>query len=38
MTFTMDTPHERQRTLAFARLLGHLLSDGSISVARPGPR
>ncbi len=31
LTFTMDTPRERQRTLAFARLLGHLLSDGSIS-------
>jgi hypothetical protein len=31
LTFTMDTPCERQRTLAFARLLGHLLSDGSIS-------
>ena len=30
--FTMATPSERQRTLAFARLLGHLLSDGSISV------
>ncbi len=31
MMFTMDTPYERLRTLAFARLLGHLLSDGSIS-------
>ena len=31
MMFTMDTPYERQRTLAFVRLLGHLLSDGSIS-------
>jgi len=30
--FTMATPNERQRTLAFVRLLGHLLSDGSISV------
>ena len=30
-TLTMNTPRERQRTLAFARLLGHLLSDGSIS-------
>ena len=29
--FTMSTPNERQRTLAFARLLGHLLGDGSIS-------
>src|SRR5439155_7724968 len=32
----MDTPHERGRTLAFARLLGHLLSDGSISVTGQG--
>ena len=32
MMFTMDTPYERQRTLALARLLGHLLSDGSISI------
>ncbi|MDO8506141.1 MAG: aconitate hydratase AcnA, partial [Candidatus Limnocylindria bacterium] len=31
--FTMETPNERLRTLAFARLLGHLLGDGSISVA-----
>ena len=30
--FTMTTPNERLRTLAFARLLGHLLNDGSISV------
>jgi aconitase A len=30
-TFAMGTDHERRRTLAFARLLGHLLSDGSIS-------
>ncbi len=36
LTFTLDTPHERQRTLAFARLLGHLLSDGSISVLGQG--
>jgi aconitase A len=34
--FTLDTPHHRQRTLAFARLLGHLLGDGSISVAGQG--
>jgi len=33
LKFTMDTPQERQRTLAFARLLGYLLGDGSISVA-----
>ncbi len=32
LTFTMDTTYERLRTLAFARLLGHLLSDGSISL------
>ena len=36
LTFTMDTEHERQRTLAFARLLGHLLSDGSISLSGQG--
>jgi aconitase A len=29
--FTMATDDERRCTLAFARLLGHLLSDGSIS-------
>ena len=34
--FTMDSPAARQRTLAFARLLGHLLSDGSISVNGQG--
>ncbi|HUL47657.1 MAG TPA: aconitate hydratase AcnA [Steroidobacteraceae bacterium] len=28
--------HERARTLAFARLVGHLISDGSISVAGQG--
>src|SRR5438874_6113303 len=31
--FSMETEAERLRTLAFARLLGHLLSDGSISHA-----
>ena len=36
LTFTMDTPHERGRILAFARLLGHLLSDGSISLLGQG--
>jgi aconitase A len=36
MTFTMDTAHERSRTLAFARLLGHLLSEGSISLMGQG--
>jgi aconitase A len=34
--FSMDEPHERLRTLAFARLLGHLLCDGSISVIGQG--
>ena len=34
--FTMDDPAERQRALAFARLLGHLLDDGSISVLGQG--
>ena len=36
LTFTMDTLHGRLRTLAFARLLGHLLSDGSISLLGQG--
>ena len=36
LTFTMDTSYERLRTLAFARLLGHLLSDGSISLLKQG--
>jgi aconitase A len=31
LVFSMATDLERRRTLAFARLLGHLLSDGSIS-------
>ncbi|HET9919753.1 MAG TPA: aconitate hydratase AcnA, partial [Ktedonobacteraceae bacterium] len=35
-TFTMETSRERLRTLAFARLLGHLLSDGSISLLGQG--
>ena len=34
--FSMDTAHERARTLAFARLVGHLLCDGSISVLGQG--
>jgi aconitase A/intein/homing endonuclease len=34
--FTLAMPDERARSLAFARLLGHLLSDGSISVAGQG--
>nr|HET6903848.1 aconitate hydratase AcnA [Ktedonobacteraceae bacterium] len=36
LIFTMDTAHERLRTLAFARLLGHLLGDGSISLLGQG--
>jgi aconitase A len=36
LTFTMDTAHERLRMLAVARLLGHLLSDGSISLSGQG--
>jgi aconitase A len=36
LTFTLDTNHARLRTLAFARLLGHLLGDGSISVFGQG--
>jgi 3-isopropylmalate dehydratase small subunit len=35
-TFHLDTPPGRLRTLAFARLLGHLLGDGSISAAGQG--
>ncbi|HEV2458516.1 MAG TPA: aconitase family protein, partial [Ktedonobacterales bacterium] len=36
LAFTMATPQERQRTLAFVRLVGHLLSDGSISLLGQG--
>jgi len=36
LTFTMERSHERRRTLAFARLLGHLLGAGSISVLGQG--
>jgi aconitase A len=36
LKFTLDAPQERLRTLAFARLLGHLLSDGSISTWKQG--
>ncbi len=32
LTFSMGSQHDRARTLAFARLLGHLINDGSISV------
>ena len=34
--FSMESAEARQRTLAFARLLGHLLDDGSISVRGQG--
>jgi len=36
LSFSLDTPQQRRRTLALARLIGHLLSDGSISVAGQG--
>ena len=36
MLFTTENPHERAKTLAFARLVGHLLNDGSISVGTQG--
>ena len=36
LTFRMNTELERARTLGFARLLGHLLNDGSISVLGQG--
>jgi 3-isopropylmalate dehydratase small subunit len=36
LKFTLDTPHERLRALAFARLLGHLLGDGWINAAGSG--
>src|SRR6266700_3737868 len=36
LKLTMDTPQERLRTLAFARLLGHLRRDGSISLLGQG--
>ena len=35
-TFSLADEQERARTLAFARLLGHLISDGSISVLGQG--
>lgn len=31
LNYTMDTPENREKTLAFCRLLGFILSDGSIS-------
>ena len=36
MMFTLDSSQARLRSLAFARLLGHLLGDGSISIAGQG--
>jgi aconitase A len=36
LTLTLDTPQERLRTLAFARLVGHLLCDGTISAQGQG--
>jgi aconitase A len=36
LTFGMADEHQRGRTLAFARLVGHLISDGSISRAGQG--
>jgi len=36
MTFSFANDHERTRTLALARLVGHLISDGSISVLGQG--
>jgi aconitase A len=35
-TFSMVFPHERLRMLAFARLVGHLITDGSITVSGQG--
>ena len=36
MLFSMDNSQERARTLAFARIVGHLLNDGSISSKAQG--
>ncbi|MDE2138316.1 MAG: aconitate hydratase AcnA, partial [Gammaproteobacteria bacterium] len=36
LRFELTDGHERARTLAFARLVGHLISDGSISVLGQG--
>jgi len=36
LRFDFSDEHERSRTLAFARLVGHLISDGSISVLGQG--
>jgi len=29
--FSIDTPHERQKTLALSRIIGHVMSDGSLT-------
>ncbi|MGI8670716.1 MAG: aconitate hydratase AcnA, partial [Aridibacter sp.] len=36
MSFQMDSTEERLRSLAFARIVGHLLNDGSISKGLQG--
>ncbi len=36
LKFSFADEHERARTLAFSRLVGHLISDGSISLAGQG--
>jgi aconitase A len=36
LRFDFSNEHERSRALAFARLVGHLISDGSISVLGQG--
>src|SRR5437016_3164693 len=36
LQFSFANEHERSRTLAFARLVGHLISDGSISITGQG--
>ena len=36
LTLKMDTQVDRDRTLAFVRILGHVLNDGSISVRGQG--
>jgi aconitase A len=36
LRFDFSTDHQRARMLAFARVVGHLISDGSISIAGQG--
>ncbi|TLY58751.1 MAG: aconitate hydratase AcnA, partial [Gammaproteobacteria bacterium] len=36
LQFSFANEHERSRTLAFARLVGHLIRDGSISITGQG--